>query len=361
MQKLPRPIFTPPSAREEKPQFSQLPEQIIVQIEDLLSARIAQGQIVYGSLSSSAGFMLTLQNGRKVFAKGSHPQEMSHATLHIESEIRAYQSLPVLRDIAPAFIGCVSDGTEDGWTLGLWEYIESSGAEIAAAEGPMSILAQMQKTAVPEGVLPTALQHNYISAFFCDEKKWRRVESDAKVRQKFLMQFEDPAVADAWLRRNADRLIALQSEATLGACGFSRIGLMHGDLRLDNIIAGKDRFYIVDWPNANIGPLVFDVLMLAAHIDAMGQASIEQALDTYLAAGGTAFAQANDAEIFKMAGSMSGYFADQIYRSVPAKLPRLRWMQKSLFFSILMFLARAGKIESPPRMQGQSGFDSAII
>lgn len=348
----PLPFFAPPAAREAKPSFDIMPPEMRQKIENRLSGEITSGEVVYGSLSSSAGYVLTFDSGLKVFAKGSHPEEMSHGTLHIRTEIRTYEYVPVLKETSPRLYSWVSDNNEDGWTLGLWSFIaQHDTAQFSdRASEVMALVAQVHAAVVPEGILPAAQTHNYIGAFLADEKKWRRIEGEASRRTKFLNLFEDPTAAQDWLARNITALIALQSDA--GVRSFAQ-SLIHGDLRTDNILLGKDRSWLVDWPNACIGPRVFDLVMLFTHLESLGYAEAESFLPLYDAASGTRFATSDIDEVAAMAGSMAGYFADQAYRSVPEKLPRLRWMQKSLLCGQLRLLARLGRIESPPRFAGQ--------
>ena len=351
MQITPQPLFAPPAAREEKPPFNTLPDAMREKIERRTGGHIVSGETIYGSLSSSAGFVLTFDSGLKVFAKGSHPDEMSHGTLHIRREIKAYEDVAVLRDIAPQLYTWVSDNDEDGWTLGVWKYIPGSDADVGVRmDEIMPLLAQAHRAEIAPGIVPEAAAHNYLSMFLTDTKKWRRIQSDVKIREKFLTLFEDVGAGEAWLTQNIDALMDLQARAA--SADFVQ-GFMHGDLRLDNIIGAQDRCYIVDWPNACTGPVLFDLVMLAGHIEAMGHAPAEKTFDVYRAAGGTALAGVDPENIVMMTALLAGYFADQAYRTVPPKLPRLRWMQKSLLCSHLRLLARLSKIESPPRMQGQ--------
>lgn len=346
----PAPFFEPPQALEHKPSFAELPLHLREKIATLCGSEVMEGSVLHGSLSATAGFVLTLQDGRKIFAKGSHPQEMSHGTLHIRSEAQAYQLLPVLKSAAPHFIGIVSDDNEDGWTLGLWDYIardtaDAADVDIAAA---MRKLAAVHNSAIPAVFTADAASHNYLSLFLRDEKKWRRVRDEAKIKDKLLSVFEDEQ-ARPWLDRQLDILCAMQG--AVPAFDF-QTGLIHGDLRLDNILAMPAHTYIVDWPNACRGPVVFDVLMFSVHLESLGYGRAEDFISLYDAAAGTAFAQKNNQELMIMAASMAGFFADQVYRAVPEKMPRLRWMQKSLFFGLLSLMNRHGRIESPPRMSG---------
>jgi sulfur relay (sulfurtransferase) complex TusBCD TusD component (DsrE family) len=51
-----------------------------------------------------------------------------------------------------------------------------------------------------------------------------------------------------------------------------------------------------------------------------------------------------------MLSALAGFFADQAYRAVPPKLPRLRWMQKLMLHACLQALHRRGIVDSPPIM-----------
>jgi fructosamine-3-kinase len=344
-------LFSPPAVREAKPAFDMLPEAMRRKIESRLSGEIVSGETIYGSLSSSAGFVLTLDSGLKVFVKGSHPADTSHGTRHIRQEIHAYEYIPVLKDVSPRLYSWVSDNDEDGWTLGLWQHVEHAADNAAISyEEILRLVARVHAAEIPAGVIPAAQEHNYIGAFLTPDRKWRRLGADSGIREKFLGLFEEPAEAGAWFSRNEPQLSALQGEAADSA--FHE-GLIHGDLRMDNVLLGRQRAFLVDWPNACRGPLAFDLVMLCSHLESCGAGTAEDFLSLYDGLAGTAFSAHGYGELCKMAAAMSGYFADQAYRDVPERLPRLRWMQKSLLCAQLQFLARCGRIESPPRFTGQ--------
>jgi hypothetical protein len=280
-------------------------------------------------LSASAGFVLNLHDGRRFFVKGTHPLETSHGAANLLQEISAYQSVPLLRGIAPHFIGSVTDNAEQGWLLGVWEYI-------APQQGSISRIRQLLETlqAMSPPSLPIAASHNYIGFFFRDEKKWLRLRDEEKVRDKFLGMFADARQAGRWLAANLPALCMLQSQAA-GICTADT--LLHGDLRLDNFIFGAGRDYIIDWPNACFGPRVFDRCFLGANLEGLGLTYIEDWVG-------------NNPAAPVMSAAMAGYFADQAYRVPPDAMPRLRWMQKCMLLALLKYLGRQGIIESPPEM-----------
>lgn len=298
-------------------------------METLCGSKISCATETFGGLSASAGFVLVTQDGRRFFAKGTHPLETSHGAANLLQEIAAYQSVAVLRDIAPRFIGSVTDNTERGWLLGVWEYV-------APQQGSISRIRQLLETlqAAPPPPLPTAAAHNYIGFFFRDERKWQRLRDEEKVRDKFLAMFSDPEHARVWLNKNLPRLCALQSQAA-GIC--TPDALLHGDLRADNFIFGARSDYIIDWPNACRGPRIFDRCFLGANLEGLGLGHLEDWTG-------------DDPAAPVMTAIMAGYFADQAYRMPPDAMPRLRWMQKCMLLALLKYLGRQGIIESPPEM-----------
>lgn len=335
-----------PAATAQKPAFGAVPAEILSKIAGICGAPVISGDIAAGGLSASAGFILALADGRRVFAKGNHPDEMAHGTANLRQEIHVYQGVPALRDVSPPYIGLVSDGDEDGWMLGLWEVVDAGGSPDIGAM--MTTLLSFQQAPLPAGVLPEAAAHNYLKFFMGPEKKWRRLAEEPKVRGKFTALFEDPAQAEDWLQRNLPALLALQE----GDLPQMPQGLLHGDLRCDNFIFGAARAdvaatYIVDWPNACRGPRIFDVLFLASNLGGLGLYPAEKFLEEYLA---RSLQQHDAAAVNGVLARMAGYFADQVYRAVPEKMPQLRWMQKCMFLAQIQLLACRGVIESPPAM-----------
>lgn len=348
-----KPLFAEPVLSEVKPDFDMIPEDMLKKIGRRLSGEVEDGEIVFGSFSASAGYVLTMDSGLKIFAKGTHPGEMAHGTQHLRQEIAAYENLPVLKDVSPAYYSFVTDNDEDGWSLGLWEYIQPDPVAHAttAVDDMMAQLVKVHQSTVPPDVLLHAREQNFIAGFFNDEKKWRRLQDDKTVREKFLTLFDDAAEGAAWLENALPALTALQ---TKNADAAYTEGLIHGDLRMDNVIFARSGVYLVDWPNACLGAVVFDLAFIIAHLESLGIGAAEDFIATYKDAGGQPFTSEATAaeELCQMLAAIGGYFADQAYRAVPEKLPRLRWMQKSMLLACLNILTRFGKIESPPSFAG---------
>ena len=343
---MPRPLLAEPAAREQKPVATDLPPALTRQLEKLVNARITHTAYAFGGLSVSAAFIFTLDNGRKIFAKGAHPGDTAHGTKNLAQEVLVYESLDVLREISPPYLGLVSDGEEDGWMLGVWNCVEHDPAR-ASPHRAIASLAGWQRTPSAQGLLPDVKQHVYISQLLSPEKKWLRLRNDEIARKKFLTLFAKPDAGKAWFDANIAKLVALQQRVDRLTGGS---GLLHGDLRIDNFLFGAQKNYVIDWPNACWGPLVFDPVFLFSNMEALGLGTAEGFFTLY--GGAAPLPPAED--IAAVLGALSGYFADQAYRDNVEKMPRLRWMQKSMLLAQLRYMARLGLIESPPKMIGEN-------
>lgn len=60
-------------SRESKPSWADVPREVVAELSDLLGARIASGEIVWGGFGPSVTFLIHTDDDRKFFCKGSHP------------------------------------------------------------------------------------------------------------------------------------------------------------------------------------------------------------------------------------------------------------------------------------------------
>ena len=322
-----------------KPDFKGVPASLQRDLCTLVGAQnITRAATASGGISAAASFHLAFDNGAALFVKGSHPGDQSHGAANLRGECAAYQSLPLLRDIAPPYVGMVfvDNGDDNGWWLGAWQAIKVTAAppEPAAA---FALLDRVQLSDVTaDGAVPLATAHPYLAQFFNATYKWQRVADDPRRAEKFAACFADTFTAAAWLRQNLPALLKLQS---MGATQTYRLGLMHGDLRCDNFLYGAlgtnaSRWWLIDWANVAEGPLLFDRVMLAASLHAAGALSLRDA---------ARYAQGDHplADYHCMLASQAGYFADQLYRDVPAAMPALRDLQKAMFWALAALLTDA--------------------
>ena len=323
-------IFPEPTALEKKPSFDDMPLVVRQGIEKMRGEKIVGGQTVYGSISAAASFIVTFSSGQRWFVKGSYPGEMSHGAANLRQEVFAYRKVAFISQSSPVFYGLVQESDDSGWLLGLWEYIPA--ISLPPTTDLFAFLPDFHAAQAP---LIDMASHPFLGQMRSDEKKWRRIRDDQIVQEKFLSLFDDNKAGQLWLEKNIEKLCSLQKEAAT----FSfKSGLVHGDLRRDHFLFDGEKYFLVDWPNACIGPLAFDRVFLGADLLRLGDARAKGAWE-------------DEDDCPLMGATVAGYFADQAYRAVPEKMPRLRWMQKGMLAAVLMQLSELGIIDSPPRFK----------
>lgn len=344
-------IFFEPSEREARPAWSDVPAAIVGQLEALLLEKIISAEIVWGGYSPSAVFAATLESGRKVFIKGTHPGQDAHGTQMLRQEIEAYRVIPGLAAHAPAFIGMVSDGLEDGWMLAVFEYIDKAPTLPWTIEKLEKIFTLLRVFHFCEdGRMPTALpwahEKNYVEKYLRPQSGWFRIRDNPEITAKFLTLFEDAEAGELWLSVALSKLCAQQEKVMEMK---SPVGIIHQDLRSDNILFDpKGRVYLVDWPNACRGPVVMDIVYFLSTISAESGFDAEILLGLYEKTTGI---KLDRTALATALASSSGHVADSAYRAVPLKLPRLRWIQKVTLWSMLQWGVVLLNIPQPPRFK----------
>jgi aminoglycoside phosphotransferase (APT) family kinase protein len=328
------PYFTEPPALERRPPFSAVPPFVTAQIERHLGGKIAEAKTLAGGMLPAATFHLSLADGRTFFVKGAQPGDVSHATQNIRQEAGAYAFL-ASRDsgLIPRFYGLCGDGNEDGWLLGVWDFI--NGAAPAPPAAAFSLLTQIQKTPCGRRDLPGVDAAPYLQGFFTPEKKWRRLENPLD-RDGPLSLFIDREMAARWLDDSLPALLTLQGNITHR---LGQFGLMHGDARAEHFLSAPGGGRVIDWANASYGPLGFDALFLTLDLSARTGTDFSVLWET---ARGQGIALPARDDLLAQLACFCGYFMTQAHRPVPDGLPRLRWMQKSILRAGLLALRDLG-------------------
>jgi len=327
--------FREPIEREKRPDWNLVPQAIVLKIENYLQDKIINGEITWGGFSNSAAFKIDLESGRKFFIKGSHPDQDSHGIKNLNQEIEIYRSISNIENISPEYIGYINDGDEDGWALAIFEYIDKvpiapwTEDKIISVFSTLRKIHNVKKTALDKN-FPIARNKNYIERFFKPEGGWLRIREEKKIFNKFISIFEDRVKAQKWLGEILN--IFCEYQLRVNDIGGHE-GIIHQDLRSDNILFSKnDDIYLIDWANACYGPIVMDIAWFLPSISSESKFSFSELLFLYEEATSI---KLRKIDVILAMVSISGYLADNIYRNVPDKLPRLRWMQKRIFWEIL--------------------------
>lgn len=347
------PFISPePEGREARPDWASVPAEIVLQIQVLLGCRIIHGETAWGGYSPSACFVLTADSGRNFFVKGTHPEQDTHGTQTLRQEIDVYKMWPEIKFFSPAYIGCVEDGSDDGWMLAVFDHVATTPTlpwtieKIGAVFRLLRRLHFCEKESIPP-FLPHASKKNYVEKFLKPEGGWLRLASDPQAAEKFLTLFQDEEGGKKWLSAALPLLCTAQRKV---ADISGPVGILHQDLRSDNILfelSGTP--FLIDWPNACYGPIVLDLAYFFSTVMAESPFEADTLLSLYQQETSGRIGQP---ELSIALAAISGYLADNAYRRVPEKLPRLRWFQKRTLRAALQWGTELLEIPSCPPFKG---------
>ena len=324
--------------REAKPRWPEVPDALKRRVNAALGSRVVRAGRMFGGYGPSATFMMTLEDGRRVFFKGVYPlPRASSVRWSLDREERVYQELSsFIGPWAPLFFGSVR---EDGWHALLLEAVPgqrmppwTTWTAARVAHSYADFHASTFGRPLPRW-LPRR-QHLEFAGF------WRQIAADdaGRIRLAALAAGRG-GEARTWLVANMARLAA--AEVTLEQAS-EPFALLHFDTRSDNIRLDGDLLRMFDWPSASVGPAEFDLAAFAQSIESEGGPHAEMVVDAYAAR----LAVRPDVLVGSIAG-IAGYFADRAPRPDLPELPRLRSVQRRQLKASLAWSARALDLPEP--------------
>lgn len=324
--------------REDKPRWSAVPAIVRRKVESLLGAPVARAFRAFGGYGPSATFVLTLEDGRRVFFKGVYPlPEGSAVRWSLDVEERVYRGLgDAINPWAPRYLGSVR---EAGWHAMLLEAVtgrrfppwtERTTARAARSYGRFhaSTLGRTLPRWLPRD------EHVEFADF------WRGIAADRKAFDRLVGSAgERRRHAESWLTAHLDELAAAASTLATIASPFA---LLHLDTRSDNVRLDRDLLRMFDWPFAAAGPAEIDLAAFAQSIESEGGPAAERVVGWYATE-----APVRAAALSASIAGIAGYFADHAPRLDPPGLPRLRSVQRRQLKASLAWAARELSLPRP--------------
>lgn len=126
-------------------------------------------------------------------------------------------------------------------------------------------------------------------------------------------------------------LVALEAVWAEAAEGES---LLHGDLRLDNMLVTKSGVQVVDWPNVCIGAPWVDLVLMLPSLATLG-VDVEPILNQH-----PLLADVDDESIDAVICALTGYFVSSSLSPPPPGLPTVREFQAKQCEAGIRMLAR---------------------
>jgi aminoglycoside phosphotransferase (APT) family kinase protein len=284
-------------------QWPDVPEYIRNEIEGALGSAVVEAAGQRGGYGPSLAARCALADGRRVFIKAVSPAQNPDSPVMMRREALVAARLPPEAP-APKLLHTIDD---DEWIALVFEEVDGQLPRTPwnADELDRVLDATLRLgDLVPLAPMRTVVQH-YGSMF----TGWRTLAAEGP-----------SAVADDWCRDRLDDLAAAEArweQVTVGD------GLIHGDVRSDNVLLTDVRVVFVDWTSTCVGAPWFEVVAMLPSVELEAGGRPEAVL---------ARVGLDDLEpdrVMPVVAAMAGYFAERGRLPDPPGLPTLRPFQRA--------------------------------
>ena len=291
--------------------WSVLPADVRQQVERTMGSRVVTASSKTGGFSPALASVLTLADGRCVFAKAISVTRNDFSAAAIRRETEVLGRLPT-HVPAPRLLYSYDDGD---WVALVTEAIDG--------HNPMQPWDSVELDRFLEATTVLAA-----SLTPCP------VETDAYVSQvnEYTQWSQmDPTLLDPELVGHVDELAQLELGWAKAVDGTS---LLHGDLRSDNFLLTADSFAVVDWPSAVVGAPWIDLLYALPSVAMHGGGDV----DTLWRRHPLSHSVDDDAVHAALAG-VAGFFINRSLQPPVPLLPTIRQFQRAQGIAAYHWLA----------------------
>jgi len=322
---------------EVKPQWRSLPQEVRTHVEQALGGKVRRATRAWGGYGPTPAYRLLLDDGRRVFFKGTSAHSNTFAQDALLREERIYQEIPdLLGRWAPRLHTAI---TVQDWHILL---IDDLGPPTVPPWSPTKTQAITHELAA----FHQSTMDKPFPAWLTrpDEQlaqeSW---EKTAHASQEFqtiaALAGSQADEAQAWFHQLTPRIEQAMHTPALRTGPFA---LLHGDLRSDNLRCIQGHVYLFDWPAATIGRPEWDMVAFAQSIAVEAGPPPEQVLAWYAERFSFRARDLEEALVWWLT-----FFAERAWRAEIPGLPRLRRFQRQQLATMIAWLARHWLLPHP--------------
>jgi hypothetical protein len=291
-------------APDHRLQWSDLPLFVRLDIEETLGTPVVEALGQRGGYSPSLAARCRLADGRRVFIKSVSGAQNPDSPAMMRREREIASCLPPEAP-APALLHAIDDGE---WISLVFEDVE--GTLPSTPWDPHDLLRVLDATRRLGDLAPRCRLRTVAQQYGAMFTGWRTLAG------------EDPnEIHDRWCREHVDELAASEARWERVTVGD---GLIHGDVRSDNVILTPDgRVVFVDWTSTCTGAGWFEVLAMLPSVELEGGGEPESVLER------VGLGQLDPSAQTPLVAALAGYFADRGRLPDPPGLPTLRPFQRA--------------------------------
>ncbi|MDQ0201452.1 aminoglycoside phosphotransferase family protein [Neobacillus ginsengisoli] len=326
---------------EHKPYWRDVPLELRKQIEVKVGSPIRLANRVFGGYGPSATFRIFLEDGRTVFAKGAGLGSISENWRVLPLEETVYCDIAAIYPISPRYLGSVR---VEGWHLLLLEDLRNT-KKVPPWSDKLALKAVRDIAEFHlRGLSEVGKVEAMISKGVTDN--WFNIKNNNDERNYFLGLFrEKRRESESWLEAVIDTFISIEAEFMNTDQPW---GLIHKDIRSDNLRFRDGSLLLFDWALACRGPLLFDVGFFLPSIEGEGGPTAEHLLPEYkrvMADNNINFSLVAQQSV---AVAAAGFFASRAGKPPISLLPRLRYIQRLQLGPALRWSCNILGLPQPP-------------
>lgn len=307
-------IALPPAFSGQRLDWRDLPRHVRARIAELAGAQVTAEITATSGFSPGFAAVLELADGRGVFVKAVSAEQNPHSPELARQEIQVARSLPA--DVpAPRL--------QWSWDDGEWVII---GMDVVHGRSPLlpwrpddlaAVLAALDRLAEAEPLPGHALPRSddRLADDFTGWRKFEALPLDEQHRRADL-----GGEWGRWALEHLERLVVREQDALVACQGD---GLVHGDLRADNVLIDDDgRVWLIDWPHASVGAPWLDLAFMLPSVALQGGGSPAEIFRSQPVSEGV-----DDEQLVSVLAGLAGYFAWGSQLPAPPGIPNLRRFQ----------------------------------
>jgi len=283
-------------------QWAEVPERVRAELERALGSRVVDAVNQRGGYGPSLAARCALADGGRAFIKAVSPKQNPDSPAMMRREVRNAASIPADAP-APALLHAYDDGE---WIALAFEEVDG---RLPHTPWDVAELDRVLDATLALGELvPRAPVHSVAKQYGAMFTGWRTLATTTR-----------DAPMDDWCRAHLDDLARLEAgweDATRGD------GLIHGDVRSDNVLLTDDRVYFVDWTATCTGAPWFEIVAMLPSIELEGGGEP----DAVLARLGL---EIPPEKLLPLVAAIAGYFAHNGRLPDPPGLPTVRAFQRA--------------------------------
>jgi aminoglycoside phosphotransferase (APT) family kinase protein len=235
-----------------RPEWLDVPAPLRAAVEGLLGSRVATATSRAGGWSPGTADVVLLEDGRRAFVKTASTAANA-VTVDMHRREAAVLEALAGSGVAPRVLGRVED---DGWIAVAVEHVDGRHPDPRSSADTAAVLDAVAALPVPIPAAVPRAEETARDALDDGAADWTRLLDEGRA---------DAVPGGAAAVRALAALAAPAGDAVAGD------GLVHGDLRPDNVLVRPDgTALLVDWPNAIEGAPWFDALTYALDVRRLG-------------------------------------------------------------------------------------------